>query len=118
VADGRLVLGALAGGDLGAPLAFMPGLVEVGLRRLLYPGLRLLFVEPEDSDADPAWPLALPTWLAGADDAVVAIRRPSTAGIATARHEIRQAVAAAASLTRSRIVATLRARLLRLRNAA
>ncbi len=107
VADDRLVLGALAGGDLGAPLAFMPGLVEVGLRRLLYPGLRLLFVEPEDSDADPAWPLALPTWLAGADDAVVAIRRPATAGITTARHEIRQAVAAAAALTRSRIVGHL-----------
>ncbi len=107
VSDRRLLLGALAGGDLGAPLAFMPGLVEVGLRRLLYPGFRLLIVEPEDSDADPAWPLALPTWLAGADDAVVAIRRPATNGIAVARHEIRQAVAAAAALTRARMVGHL-----------
>ena len=107
VKDERLLLGALAGGDLGAPLAFVPGLVEVGLRRLLYPGFRLLFVEPEDSDADPVWPLALPTWLAGADDAVVAIRRPATAGIAAARHEVRQAVAAAAALTSARIVGHL-----------
>ena len=105
--DERLVVGALAEGDLGAPLALMPGIVEVGLRRLLYPGTRLLFVEPEASDADPAWPLALPTWLAGAEDAVVAIRRPATSGIGTARHEVRQAVAAAAALTRSRIVGHL-----------
>jgi beta-lysine 5,6-aminomutase alpha subunit len=103
----RILLGALSRDQLAEPVGLLPGIVEVALRRLVFPGHRLAVEEPDDADADAAWPVALTAWLAAGPAPALILRRPATTTVTAATREVRTAADAAASLSVARPVGQL-----------
>jgi beta-lysine 5,6-aminomutase alpha subunit len=105
--DERILLGALSRDQLAEPVGLLPGIVEVALRRLVFPGHGLVVEEPDEADADAAWPVALTAWLAAGPAPALVVRRPATGAVAGASREVRTAVEAAAGLAAARTMGLL-----------
>ena len=103
----RILLGALSRDQLTEPVGLLPGIVEVALRRLVFPGHGLVVEEPDEADADAAWPVALTAWLAAGPAPALVLRRPATAAVTDASREVRTAVEAAAGLAAARTMGWL-----------
>jgi hypothetical protein len=103
----RILLGALSRDQLAEPVGLLPGIVEVALRRLVFPGHGLVVEEPDGADADAAWPVALTAWLAAGPVPALVLRRPATAAVAGASREVRTAADAAAGLAAARTMGLL-----------
>src|SRR3990170_1318487 len=103
----RILLGALSRDQLTEPVGLLPGIVEVALRRLVFPGHGLVVEEPDEADADAAWPVALTAWLAAGAAPALVLRRPATAAVTDASREVRPAVEAAAGLAAARTMGWL-----------